>query len=90
MNTWALYIGADNDTGQINLERIKELVGKHHEGFTVIPGQGRWQGTDEPSAMVLITSDEYHPDAYETAALLKSELHQQAIGVQRLPAIQFA
>jgi hypothetical protein len=86
--TTALYIGADNATGLIDLPRIESIISKTHEGFTVIPSVGSWHGMTEPSAVVILSDTPESITA--TVATLKCELHQDAIGVEELPPIRFA
>jgi hypothetical protein len=88
MKTTALYIGADNETGSIDLSRIESIISKTHEGFTVIPSIGSWHGMNEPSAVVILSDTSESIAA--TVATLKCELHQDAIGVEELPPITFA
>lgn len=85
--TEALYIGADNATGLIDLPRIESIMSKTHEGFTVIPAEGYWHGTRESSAVVIVTDT--RESIANTVATLKSELRQDAIGVEELPPINF-
>jgi hypothetical protein len=85
--TVALYVGADNQTGVLDLPRLENIVSKRHEGFTVISGKGYWMGKDEDTAMVIINDDR---DAItETAHTLKTELMQDAIGMQVMPDMEF-
>lgn len=88
ITTTALYIGADNQTGQIDLPRIESIMSKDHEGFTIIPANGYWHGMPESSVVVIVTDTA--ESIADTVATLKSELHQDAIGVEQLPPINFA
>lgn len=85
--TIALFIGADNETGVLDMWRIENIVGKRHRNFTVIPAAGYWQGGREDSVMVIISGD--RPLIEGTARMLKSELRQDAIGMQVMPEMQF-
>jgi hypothetical protein len=81
----ALYVGADNDTGELDIPHVETIVGKRHDSFTVIPGYGVWHGMREDMVMVMI--QDRSEEVMATAALLKSELRQDAIGWQSLPDI---
>lgn len=84
--TVALYIGADD--GQLDLPRIENLIAKNHAGFTIWQGTGHWAGENEPMAMAIIADE---PELIsDTVGLLKSELHQEAIGVMRMPEMRLA
>jgi hypothetical protein len=87
MSTAMLYVGADNDTGLLDVPRIETIMGKRHDGFTVWEATGHWKGSQEPGAVILVSDDQ--EKISETVADLKSELHQESIGIQQLPEIQF-
>lgn len=88
MNTVSLFVGADNQTGMLDMARIRELVSKNHpDGFTSWQATGHWMGTDEDTAVVVINDDMDKIKA--TAQLLKTELRQDAIGLQVMPRMEF-
>jgi hypothetical protein len=88
MVTSLLFIGADNQTGLCDAARIRAIVAKRHEGFTSWPAAGYWHGMPEDTLCVLLSASQ--ADISATVADLKSELHQDAIGVQRMPEMSFA
>jgi hypothetical protein len=84
--TVQIYIGADNATGQLDLDRIKSTLGKRHAAFTVWIATGAWRGTEEPTAIVLLSAI---PQAVlGTLRDLQRELKQEAIAWQEVPALQ--
>lgn len=88
MATVQLFIGCNNTTGKLETDKIEAIVGKRHSGFTILPAVGHWEGSQEPTAVVLISD----PDAssiYATAKELKEVLKQDAIGFQTLPDLLF-
>ena len=87
MPTYNIYIGADNDTGKIDLDLIASIVSKYHEGFTMVEARGYWQGKPEPSCVVTIEGQGY--DILATVRELGETLHQDAIGIQDVPRIRF-
>lgn len=87
MNTVSLFIGADNQTGMLDMARIRELVSKNHSGFTAWQATGHWLGADEDTAVVVINDD--MDKIRDTAYLLKTELRQDAIGLQVMPGMEF-
>ena len=89
MASYNLYVGADNVTGEIDLDRIASIVSKRHAGFTLLPASGYWQGQPEPSCVVVISGASTY-DVIETIADLRVELKQDAIGYQEVAALQFA
>ena len=86
--TYMLFVGSDNDTGELDMPRIEKIMGKRHAGFTTWRASGHWQGGAEDTAVILVNDA---PGAVaETIAALKSELRQDAIGVQAMPAMSYA
>lgn len=85
MHTYQLYVGADNLTGILDLPMIKTIMEKRHQGFTINPVTGYWQGQEERSAVITVSSE----DVSDTVIDLKQRLGQDAIGVLTLPAMTF-
>lgn len=88
MQTFTIYVGSNNDTKELELDRINRISARNHDGFTLYTATGHWLGTEEATA-VLIIHDE-PAKIMETIEALKSELHQDAIGYQLAPLMQFA
>jgi hypothetical protein len=88
MESVILYVGADNDTGEIDMTALGKILASRHDGFTMWPAEGSWQGTPEPSAVVTLTDD--HDVIMGTIEQIKTELRQEAVGYQTVPAMQFA
>jgi hypothetical protein len=85
--TDALFIGADNLTGEIDLDRIAKIMSAHVAGFTLVPALGYWHGEAEPSAEIIVSAE---PGEIAAAvADLKAELDQDAVGIQHLAPIAF-
>src|SRR5690349_19458468 len=83
-----LLIGADNHTGLCDAARIRAIVSKRHQGFTSWPAVGSWRGMTEDTLCVLVCASQ--ADISATCEDLKSELAQDAIGVQAMPEMSFA
>lgn len=86
--TWTIYIGSNNETKKLELDRIREIVAKRHEGMTLYTATGIWLGTLEDTA-VLVIHDQV-TKLIRTVSDLKIELDQDAIGYQVSPTMQFA
>lgn len=83
-----LYVGADNMTGEVDMPVITDILVKRHErGYTVIPGQGCWNGQSEPIVMVVVTGTQQ--EITDTALILRETLKQEAIGLQYVNPMQF-
>ena len=86
--TASLYIGSDNSTGRTDMAAIDNILGKRHpEGYTVLTGYGCYHGTYEDCAVAVVTGTRDYITA--TAALLRTELAQDSIGVQFTAPITF-
>jgi hypothetical protein len=85
--TATLYVGADNETGEIDLDGLAKVVGRMHDGFTIVPARGYWRGNAEPSAMVIISGDGMSIAA--TIKDIKSEFDQESVGISWSDPIGF-
>jgi hypothetical protein len=86
--TATIFIGADNDTGEIDIPRIETIIGKRHDGATVWPADGYWKGNHEASAVAVISDTA--ESVMATINDLKSELSQDAIAYELGPALHLA
>lgn len=87
METFTIYIGSNNETKELELDRINSITSGNHKGFTLYTATGHWLGTEEATA-VLIIHDE-PAKIMDTIQTLKRELHQDAIAFQEVPTLQF-
>lgn len=83
---YRLYIGSNNEMKELELDKIKEIVSRYYDGFTIIIATGYWKGKEEKTAIVEIETNFLHD---LMLSKLKSQLHQEAIGMQVLPSIEF-
>ena len=58
MTQFNLYIGANNQTGIVEIDKIVHYIGKVFEGFAIVNTSGYWQGKAEKSIIVTIFTDE--------------------------------
>jgi hypothetical protein len=83
-----LFIGANNSTKEVEIDKIKDITGSAFDAFTIIPAVGFWKGSEEHSVIVQIESmDKLRIE--QLATILKNELHQEAIAIQKLPSLTF-
>lgn len=87
MSTYQIYIGSNNATKELELDKIEDICSEHHEGFTIQPATGYWMGQREHTAVVTITDNQSKIDA--TIQELKNKLHQEAIAFQKVPMMHF-
>lgn len=87
MKTFRLYIGANNVTGSVELDKIEATLNQHFEGYTIEQATGYWLGKREDSAIVTISGQE--TKIIEAIKELKEVLGQEAIGYQVTTALNF-
>ena len=70
-----LYIGSNNDTKVLEIEKIKSIMLSAQQGYTLILAKGIWKGIEEETAIIEIYGE------YNIAIVseLKRELKQDAI-----------
>lgn len=88
MQTFTIYVGSNNTTKQLELDKINKICSDNHDGFTLYTATGHWLGSEEATAVLVIHDAPAKIRA--TIARLKSELIQDAIGYQLAPTLQFA
>ena len=90
MKTFRLYIGSNNETGELEDKKAERVVAKRFEGFTTIKRgvTGHWKGSKENTMVVEIATDE-EDELKKTVEELKEELKQEAVGVTTIGEMQF-
>lgn len=87
VKTLQLFVGANNKTHKVERKKLETILAKYHEGFTIQPAVGYWQGAREDSVTVLVSDD--FDKIIETIKKLKYELHQDAIAYQVVNSLEF-
>lgn len=82
-----LFVGANNETKEVEKQHIIAILSKNHDGFTLYDSTGFYKGDSEPSAIIEITDDEQLIDG--TIQELKEMLKQECIGVKKTTPMQF-
>lgn len=85
--TLELFIGSNNKTGKVERELLEATLAQYHEGFTIQPSVGYWQGTREQSVVVTISDD--YATLLETIKKLKFVLKQDAIAYHEVTPLEF-
>ena len=88
MATFNLFIGSNNKTKRLEVDKIERIMNKRHKGYTVEYCFGYWQGKKEKSAKVLVTDD--GDLIMQSVKELKRELQQDSIAYQEAPELSFA
>ena len=74
-----IYIGSDNVSKVLDVERIHALLLKYTEGYTLTRATCSWKGSREDVAIVEVYSDIF--DAMDFVAEAKITLRQDSIMV---------
>jgi hypothetical protein len=85
--TLELFIGSNNKTGKVDRQLLEEVLSKYHEGFTIQPAVGYWQGTREDSVVVTVSDD--FDRIIDTIRRLKQVLKQDAIAYHEVTPLEF-
>ena len=78
MQKLTLYIGADNSTGVVEKSTLKGILNKYFLGYTISDALGLWEGKEEASVRVEVSTDVL-PDMLVLCNELKQALRQNAI-----------
>lgn len=87
MDTFTIYIGSNNRTHRLETAKIKEILSRRHEGFTIQTGTGFWRGMQEKTAIVTLAAGK--PLMMKSVQELKIELKQEAVAYQVAPQMVF-
>lgn len=86
--TIELFIGSNNHTHRVEVDKLEATLAKYHEGFTIKRGViGYWQGAREESVTVLISDD--FETIRQTILKLKQVLKQDAIAYHEVSELEF-
>lgn len=86
--TLELYIGSNNKTHRVELDKLEATLAKYHTGFTIKRGiVGYWEGAREESVTVLISDD--FELIKSTMQRLKQVLKQDAIAYHEVTPLEF-
>ena len=82
MNSYDVIVGSDNETGELELDRIISITSKYYDEYMVNPGViSVNNGEREDLAIIVVTSDESTLMIY--MAELRTELNQREIAYRR-------
>jgi hypothetical protein len=88
MKTYELFIGANNDTKEVEIDKITKILDNYFtDGYTVKDCLGRWNGENEKSVSVTIMAD-----ASTLRIVLRelvTELKQEAVAFHTVAQLQF-
>ena len=86
MNSYDVIVGSNNETGELELDRIISITSKYYDKYMVNPGViSVNNGEREDLAIIVVTSDESTLMTYMTE--LRAELNQREIAYRRAEKI---
>jgi hypothetical protein len=85
---YRLFIGWNNETKELESEKIHNITSKYFDGFTSILAQGFWKGTAEDTRILEIMTDQ-RTAVYNLTDELKRELKQESIMLETLKGVEF-
>lgn len=82
MNSYDVIVGSNNETGELELDRIISITSKYYDEYMVNPGVVSVNnGEREDLAIIVVTSDESTLTTYMTE--LRTELNQREVAYRR-------
>ena len=85
--TLQLFIGSNNTTRKVEVNKLKTVLDKYHDGWTMQNAIGSWLGIEEQSVTVII-NDELST-IKNTMLVLKQVLKQDAIAYHEVTPLEF-
>ena len=82
LNRLTMFIGANNDTGNVEVAKVESVLDKHFDGYNYLHSSGRWQGMNEKSLNVFIATSEPIKKIKSVVQELKKILIQDSIMVE--------
>ena len=82
MNSYDVIVGSNNETGELELDRIISITSKYYDEYMVNPGViSVNNGECENLAIIVVTSDESTLMTYMTE--LRTELNQREVAYRK-------
>jgi len=88
MASFNLFIGSNNKTKKLEVDKIEKVLNKRHSGYTLEYCIGYWKGAKEKSVKVSVSDD--GELVMQSIKELKRELQQESIAYQEAPELSFA
>lgn len=85
--TLELFIGSNNTTHVVEVDKLKQILNKYHKGWTMQNALGSWLGTEEDS--VVVTISDGMSKIMQTINEIKVELEQDAVAYREVTPLEF-
>ena len=73
------YVGSNNETKQLEIEKIEEIVSAHFDGFTASEVIGYWKRSKERTLKIEIITSESAEKLAKICKELKIKLNQESV-----------
>jgi hypothetical protein len=73
------YIGSNNRTHELELDKIETIISKHFEGFTAFEVIGYWRGSKERTLKVEVITEEKDSTLARIGKELMTKLEQESV-----------
>lgn len=73
------YIGSNNVTHALEIEKITAIVSKHFEGFTAFEVVGYWRGNRERTLKIEVITEHSDSQLARIGKELKEKLEQESV-----------
>ena len=85
-----LYIGANNETKEVEIDKAIDIIGNEFDGFTFWNANGFWKGSQEKTLIVQIETSKINKETLNIVIrTLKKELKQDSIGLTSADDMNF-
>ena len=81
-NKYVLYVGANNDTGEVDTEKLYAILAKRLPNCTIAQTVGFWKGQTEKSVTVTVIENHSVGFIRQVAGDLRVALGQEAVCVE--------
>lgn len=73
------YVGSNNETKQLEIEKIEEIVSAHFDGFTASEVIGYWKRSKERTLKIEVITSESAEKLAKIGEELKIKLNQESV-----------
>ena len=73
------YVGSNNETHTLEVEKITAVVSHHFSGFTAFEVIGYWKGSREKTLKIEVVTDESDAKLVRVGKELKEKLLQESV-----------
>lgn len=84
---YEIYVGSNNETGELEILKIRQITARFYDGATFSPVSGLRKGKLEKTVKIEVVSNK--SVLKEFVSTLKTELEQEEIGIREISPLKF-